>query len=513
MPLFRELITASTNTVNLQSFVINNIQRFHELNNSHYNNIFNEKYDIRDFIELKSCYLADIDFELTQCKAFLSILFDFCERFGFICTARIENTLLHRNLTLGCRREAAKLFLLQVRQDSSYVTRFEQICNHLQCSIETEEDNETKPVVTFLNYLAKVIRDTSEDIINSVRAKVNFCVANNSYPFLNNTFIREACAIPLTDLDSANTIVQEIIEAYLGHLPVTELDVKEIAEEIIIESDTTYSLELESVDVNFDRVRHIALDGCGNISTPLQGRGVIPLRSEMELFIYLKRYGNMHKSKLVSAFDEFSFHDINLPVEIIDWGCGQGLASLVLIDHLRSNNIPLTISKLILIEPSELSLKRAALNVSLARNDILLRTVCNVFDDISHEEIYTTENNIKLHLFSNVLDIDEAIFSQSNLIENIVATQKGVNYFFCISPYITDEKADRVDAFKRYFQQRYNSTFIDIISFENSGRLVDEYWNCNNNYNGNMGVYCTHLECGCNNKWTRIIRVFKVVID
>lgn len=66
MPLFRELISASSSTANLQSFIINNIQRFHDLNNDHYNNILNEKYDIRDFIELKSCYLADIDFELSS---------------------------------------------------------------------------------------------------------------------------------------------------------------------------------------------------------------------------------------------------------------------------------------------------------------------------------------------------------------------------------------------------------------------------------------------------------------
>ena len=516
MPLFRELISASTSTANLQSFVINNIQRFHNLSNGHYYNILNEKNDIRDFIELKSCFLADIDFELSQCKAFISIIFDFCERFGFICTVRIENTLSHRNLNLGCRREAAKLFLLQLKNNSDYVSRFDQICTYLQCSIEIEEDNEVKPVITFLNYLAKVIRDTSEEIVNSVRSKVSCCIANNSYPFLNNPVIQEICEIPLTDIDSANTRVQEIIEAYLGHLPIVEPDIEEVAKEIIIESDTPYSSELLNTPVSFERIRRIAVDKCRNVPTILQGRGVTPLRSEMELFIYLKSYGNMHKSKLQSAFEAFPFNNINLPVEIIDWGCGQALASLVLIDYLRSNNIPVTICKIILIEPSELSLKRAALHVSLVRKDIPLRTVCNVFDSLSDDEIYTSANNIKFHLFSNVLDIDESIFSQSNLIKNIVNTQQGTNFFFCISPYINDEKTDRVDAFKRYFHQHYDS-FEYIFAAENSKRIDDDFWNCNNNRNNAVPQHGCYQNCldftengGCINKWTRVIRVFKV---
>lgn len=446
-----------------------------------------------------------------QCKAFISILFDFCERFGFICTTRIENTLSHRNLTLGCRREAAKLFLLQLKNNSDYVSRFDQICNHLQCSIEFEEDNEVKPVVTFLNYLAKVIRDTSEEIVNTVRAKVSFCIVNNFYPFLNNPVIQETCAIPLIDIDFANARVQEIIEAYLGHLLIIEPDIEEVAEEIIIESDTPYSQELSNAPVSFERIRRIAVDRSRDVPSILQGRGVTPLRSEMELFIYLKRYGNMHKSKLQSAFEEFPFNNINLPVEIIDWGCGQGLASLVLIDYLRSNNIPVTIRKLILIEPSELSLKRAALHVSLAQNDVPLRTVCNVFDRLSDEEIHTSANNIKLHLFSNVLDIDESFFSLNNLIQSIGTTQSGENYFFCISPYINDERTDRVNSFSRYFLNRYES-YEQICYITNSGRLDDEYWNCNNNYCGNMGVYCTHPECGCEKKWTRVINLFKCIL-
>lgn len=509
MPLFRELISNSTNGDNLQSFVINNINHFHELNNGHYDEILAEKNDIRDFIELKGGLLENINYEYSQCKAFISILFDFCERFGFLCTARIENTLSKKDLHLGRRREAAKLYLLQVRNNDDYINRFEQICTLIQCSIETEEDSEVKPVVTFLNFFAKIVRDTSDIFILEAKSKIRNYSDSSTYPFLLNQVIQDVWSIPTDDIDNAYLLIQSKIETYLGHVPDIESDIEEVAEEIIIETDSEYSQLLAENAVTFDRVRKIAVDSCANISHNLPGRGVNPLRSEKEMFIYLKRYGNMHKAKLLSAFERFPFNSLTSPIEIIDWGCGQGLASLVLLDYLRIHHITLNIRKIILIEPSELSLKRAALHISHAKNDIPLRTICNVFNNLSAEEIHTSNASIKLHLFSNVLDIDEAHFSQSNLISLIEDNHKGANYFFCISPYITDEKADRINAFKRHFHANYDTVEF-LFETSNSGRLDDDYWNCNNNYTGKQGVFCTHPECGCENKWTRIIRVFKV---
>lgn len=511
MPLFRELLANSTNSAELQSFVINNIHRFHDLNNDYYSHMLAEKNDIRDFIELKGGLLENIDYEFSQCKAFISILFDFCERFGFLCTIRIENTLSKKDLYLGKRREAAKLYLLQIRNNNDYINRFEQICTLIQCSIETEEDSEIKPVVTFLNFFAKIIRDTSEEFISAIKSKIHTHTANVTFPFLQNPVIQEVSLIPTDNIDTANTQVQSITELFLGHGIDIETAIEELIEEILIEDDTAYSHQLATIPVTFERVRNIAVNSCVNVLANLPGRGVNPLRSEMEMFIYLKRYGNMHKSKLLSAFESFAFQLLTSPVEIIDWGCGQGLAALVLIDYLKEHNISLNIRKIILIEPSELSLRRSALHLSLARDNVPIRTVCNVFNNLSSSDIQTFNTSTKLHLFSNVLDIDEALISQSNLIRIIEETQRGTNYFFCISPYITDEKADRVDSFKRHFENTYDS-YESSFEVSSSGRLDDEYWNCNNNYNGNMNVYCWHPECGCENKWTRVINLFKIHI-
>ena len=233
MPLFRELIANSTDGDNLQSFVISNINHFHNLNNGHYDEILAEKNDIRDFIELKGGLLENINYEYSQCKAFISILFDFCERFGFLCTARIENTLSKKDLHLGRRREAAKLYLLQVRNNDDYINRFEQICTLIQCSIETEEDSEVKPVVTFLNYFAKIVRDTSDIFISEAKSKIRNYSDSSTYPFLLNQVIQDAWSIPTDDIENACLLIQSKIDTYLGHVPDIESDIEEVAEEII----------------------------------------------------------------------------------------------------------------------------------------------------------------------------------------------------------------------------------------------------------------------------------------
>lgn len=52
---------------------------------------------------------------------------------------------------------------------------------------------------------------------------------------------------------------------------------------------------------------------------------------------YLAAYGDMHRLKLDSAFDELFTRAGKRTdgIEVVDWGCGQGLASGVLLDYIR----------------------------------------------------------------------------------------------------------------------------------------------------------------------------------
>lgn len=478
MTLFRRLITSSTSDESLDAFLSENIQFFYELHNSSIANLNAEKDDICEFIETKRLILEKLDFTKNTNKSFISIIFDFSERFGFLSIVNIENTLRRNELYLGKRRDAAKLYLLNIRNVSDYINRFNDICFLLQSSLEEEEDSDKDVVTTFLNYYAKVVRDTSieysESLKNNLVAKRS-CVA---FDFLQSPYLSQLLEIDITNPESAYQSIQRLIDK-INDRQYRLLEAVTIDIEYLIEANTDYSRLLEDVEISFNLIRDIAVDKCRRIDTHLPGRGVTPLIEENELYIYLYRYGKMHKAKLESCFYKFPFVEINQPIEVIDWGCGQGLASMVLCDFLKSNDIEIHISKLTLIEPSHLSIKRAALHIRACPSVQTTITVCKSFESLELKDVCAGANAIKIHLFSNVLDIDENYYSQNNLIELIKRSQKGINYFICCSPYITDFKTNRIDNFVRSFRDREM-----IFSEDNQ---VGEW----------------------TNDWTRVVRVFK----
>jgi hypothetical protein len=480
MPLFRNLITVSTDKESLNSFLADNIQSFYDLHSSSIEVLNVERDDIRDFVEGKRLIYELLDFNSIINRSFISILFDFCERFGFASIVSIENTLNRNELSLGKRREAAKLFLLNIRENAEYLNRYNQICALLDQAIETEEDSDIDVVVTFFNYYAKVIRDTSIYYAEQLKKKILAAREQSTYSFLLSDYFGRLLDIEIGIADSAVAAIHQLIDEIYDRRYKSSVTVTE-GFEFLIEQDTIYERVLSRGAISFDTVREIAVRKCSSIETHLPGRGVTPLTRENDLYIYLYRYGKMHKAKLECGLKQLPYNEIDKPIEVIDWGCGQGLASIVFNDFIKSNNIKLSLLQLILIEPSPLSLKRAALHINSYEGISVLRTICKPFDSLSLLDVSTNYDSVKIHLFSNVLDLDDALYSQRNLVELIMSTQKGINYFICCSPYITDYKTSKVDNFVRGFKERN-----EIYS-----------------KNSRKGEWI--------NDWTRVLRVFKVI--
>jgi len=191
------------------------------------------------------------------------------------------------------------------------------------------------------------------------------------------------------------------------------------------------------------------------------------------------------------------------------WGCGQGFGSMIFIEKFGTE----IIRNISLIEPSELSLKRAALHIRKYNQNIPIRTICKKLNELDESDFTGTPADITVHLFSNILDIDD--YSQTHLIDIIECTQSGTNYFVCASPYIDEIKTERLESFKRNFESKYDSfeLLLDVSSSKNPN---DDFWCCNNTHNKHRISHGTYFNCkeytenGCNNKWTRVIKVFKV---
>lgn len=100
-------------------------------------------------------------------------------------------------------------------------------------------------------------------------------------------------------------------------------------------------------------------------SHPQLNHGVDLLASDEALNCYMSAYGEMHMGKCRAAMMNFPFEQLNGSIEIVDWGCGQGIGSATVIDVLKQHDLLQWLRRVTLIEPSEHALNRAVCNITI----------------------------------------------------------------------------------------------------------------------------------------------------
>ena len=73
--------------------------------------------------------------------------------------------------------------------------------------------------------------------------------------------------------------------------------------------------------------------------------GTAILETEELCSAYMAAYGRMHRKKLCFALDKakekgkFPYQELRNGVELFDWGCGQGIGSMAVIENLRKEGL------------------------------------------------------------------------------------------------------------------------------------------------------------------------------
>ncbi|MCI6644132.1 MAG: DEAD/DEAH box helicase [Bacteroidales bacterium] len=168
-------------------------------------------------------------------------------------------------------------------------------------------------------------------------------------------------------------------------------------------------------------------------------RGKDILDDDDHLNMYLHSFGKMHKAKLDTAFSKIP-HIQDLfkeEIEVYDWGCGQGTATICLLDFLAEHKIPHNISSLNLIEPSEAAVRRASAIIESINPKQVVRTVIKDFDQLSATD-FEKSNARKIHLFSNILDVEA--FALDRFIHLFQNSFNAENTFVCVGPYYTNSR-------------------------------------------------------------------------
>jgi len=212
-------------------------------------------------------------------------------------------------------------------------------------------------------------------------------------------------------------------------------------------------MEIEDKIINAIKSGEINYDNISNVHHELRSGHAI-LDTQDQLNYYFHSYGPMIKAQCIPLFKALKFTSTN--VELIDYACGQGLASMLFFDkHKNSKNVT---SSITLIEPSKIALERSKYILHCYAPDANIKPINKTLDNITNADIQTSNDATKIHLFSNILDIDE--FSIPALFEKITTT-KGENHFLAMSSdRLNFGGSPRMDKFYNCFKD--NNDFYEI---------------------------------------------------
>ena len=188
------------------------------------------------------------------------------------------------------------------------------------------------------------------------------------------------------------------------------------------------------------------------------------LSSTDQLNAYMCAYGEMHKSKCLSALQNFPYETLPTRFEIIDWGCGQGIGTICMMDCLHEHGILQQLKKVTLIEPSATALQRAKENVSTALQgwnvEIVTKQMYLPSENDSEQNVRSLDLALPstIHLFSNILDIPSVSLSKT---ARLICNQAGKHFVVCVGPMNTN--SPRIDEFSQYFNNK--TVFSDIHEY------------------------------------------------
>ena len=201
-----------------------------------------------------------------------------------------------------------------------------------------------------------------------------------------------------------------------------------------------------------------------------QGRGLnhgtAVLETEEQCCAYMSAYGPMHHHKLMRALDEkeFPYSDLTDGVEIYDWGCGQGIGTMAVIEKLRQHNMLGKLRKVVLEEPSDVTRDRAILHVKKALEDYHADVVAvskylpsDYGDNSNSITSINVEQPIAFHIFSNILDI-EAVSLKG--VSKMITSSGKKHIVLCIGP--ADLKESRLSNFRNYFLEKHIHLFTNF---------------------------------------------------
>jgi len=462
------LCANSISTLDLDKYLSANISELTFFFDSDYSSLIPFRWKIVDCIIEYEQSIIDLDFSEYYNSLFVLTLLEFSERYKLQGSYdALYNISINNHLQVGHRQKASKLYLLETNFHNDHLKIFSKVITNLQIAYETEEDSELNVLATFGNYFLNAVLNTAEINTEITRKIIQKIIKErNNYSFLLFDFIDSIISITPNATKQYSNKIQLLIEQLL----LQQKTITSVSDDFIIEEGTEYVGKIKNVNSDFNSIRNISMKIFNSYSQDKKLklissllRGVKIIDDEEQLYAYLTLFGAKHKTKLHFAFSYLK--QLPQKYNIIDWACGQGLATMIFLDKFGNKDV----QQVVLNEPSELALKRTSLHLN--KYSIICSTINKRIDHLITKDVSINDNVPYIHLFSNILDIKLDLNYLTTLIDNSCS---GENYFLCVSPYMGDLKKNRMELFVNHFRVKYLQTF-ELIG-DSEKRNGDPTW-------------------------------------
>jgi DNA repair exonuclease SbcCD ATPase subunit len=134
----------------------------------------------------------------------------------------------------------------------------------------------------------------------------------------------------------------------------------------IAKEESPYARHIKSIEnPSFEKIRRY----CNNL---------VDDHKADEMQKYLAENGKMHKALMYDALEQFLEKLDGDTIALIDWGCGQGIGSMLVLDYIREKQLDIKIEQVLLIDSNKEKLSRSMLQLeALAKNHAQITAVKN----------------------------------------------------------------------------------------------------------------------------------------
>jgi hypothetical protein len=433
---------------------------------------FVEQKDLFNQVSLKLPLFRELDYSNQAIAAFIDLILTTAIRIGDMFVFEGFYAILRiKNLEISNLIEASSLFMIDVNQSQDFFNRYDEIIEKLEVFHTTESDNEKDSVaglICFYSVFVKQFSQFAQQEVERMRLRIAHTYAEGVNSFLEDNIINEICRVTTNHESNPFRVIQETLDRFIGRakqLPVAKAG-------FLVEVGTAYVDLITNTNGSFDEIQAVNSKLYSEVRDDSIHRslrqGVEILTTNEQLYCYMYSYGKMHRAKLRDAITALPSNVGDH--QVVDWACGQGIGSLIYLEHLTETSRLSECKYVTLIEPSEPAIKRAAFHVTDKTKNLL--TVNKDFDSLSNSDFEKDSSLASIHVFSNILDMQ--FYSLSALISLISSQFKGRNYFIISSPYISPTRTARIDSFVNNF--RSESGFEQLLEVNNRKGSWDNGW-------------------------------------